>query len=139
VPTVRADASLNQVVERVVSTAERRVVVVDGQRHVLGIITDGDLLKRASDGERAGVLQAFARRFAGGGGAAIDLTKRTAGGVMTANPITVIPETPLLDALRLLLQHKIKRLPVVDTDGKLVGLVGRGEILQALAQDLPGD
>jgi len=67
------------------------------------------------------------------------LTKRTTGGVMTANPITVTPETPLLDALRLLLQHKIKRLPVVDTDGKLVGLVGRGEILQALAQDLPGD
>jgi len=139
VPTVRADASLNQVVELLVTTAERRVVVVDGQRHVLGIITDGDLLKRASDGERAGLLQAFARRLAGGGGAAIDLTKRTTGGVMTANPITVTPETPLLDALRLLLQHKIKRLPVVDADGKLVGLVGRGEILQALAQDLPGD
>ena len=55
---------------------------------------------------------------------------------MTANPITVTPETPLLDALRLLLRHKIKRLPVVDEDGKLVGLVGRGAILQALARDL---
>ena len=54
---------------------------------------------------------------------------------MTANPITVTPETPLLDALRVLLQHKIKRLPVVDESGQLVGLVGRGEILQALAAD----
>ena len=34
-----------------------------------------------------------------------DLAKRTAGEVMTANPITVAPETSLLDALRLLLQH----------------------------------
>ena len=58
---------------------------------------------------------------------------------MTANPITVIPETPLLDALRLLLQNKVKRLPVVDGDGQVVGLVGRGEILQALSQDLPRD
>lgn len=81
---------------------------------MLGIITDGDLLKRASAGERAGVLQAFAGRLLGGRGAAIDLGKCTAAEVMTGQPLTVLPETPLLDALRLLLQHKIKRLPVVD-------------------------
>ena len=136
VSTVRADASLNQVVELLVSTAERRVVVIDAQRRILGIITDGDLLKRASDGERAGVLQAFAGWLTGNHGAKIDLAKRTAAEVMTGHPITVTPETPLLDALRLLLQHKIKRLPVVDADGKLVGLVGRGEILQAVAREL---
>lgn len=65
--------------------------------------------------------------------------QRTAAEVMTSRPVTVMPDTPLLDALRLLLQHKIKRLPVVDGAGKLVGLVGRGEILRALAQELPGD
>jgi CBS domain-containing protein len=137
VPTVRADAPLNQVVELIVSTAERRVVVIDGQRRVLGIITDGDLLKRASAGERAGILQAFAGWLTGSYGARIDLAKRTAAELMTGHPITVTPDTALLDALRLLLQHKIKRLPVVDGDGGLVGLVGRGEIMQALARDLP--
>jgi CBS domain-containing protein len=139
VPTVQSAAPLSMVVDLLVSAAQRRIVVVDSQRHVLGIITDGDLLNRASAAERAGLLQAFARRLAGGGEATIDLAKRTAGEVMTANPITVIPETPLLDALRLLLQHKIKRLPVVDAGGQLVGLVGRGEILQALARDVPSD
>ena len=139
VPTVQSATPLNTVVDLLVNAAQRRIVVVDAQRHVLGIITDGDLLKRASTAERAGLLQTFARRRAGGGGATIDLAKRTAGEVMTANPITVTPETPLLDALRLLLQHKIKRLPVVDEDGHLVGLVGRGEILQALARDVPRD
>lgn len=106
---------------------------------MLGIITDGDLLKRASAAERAGLLQILTRRFGGGDGATIELAKRTAGEVMTDNPITVTPETPLLDALRLLLQHKIKRAPAVDEEGRLVGLVGRGTILQALAQELPGD
>ena len=139
VPTVRADAPLNKVVDLLVSAAERRVVVVDAQRHALGIITDGDLLKRAGAGERAGVLQALGGRLLGGRGATIDLARRTAAEVMTGHPITVTPETLLLDALRLLLQNKIKRLPVVDSDGQVVGLVGRGEILQALAQDLPRD
>ncbi len=139
VPTVQSTTPLNVVVDRLVNAEQRRIVVVDAERHVLGIITDGDLLKRASATERAGLLQILTRRRGSGGGATIDLAKRTAGEVMTANPVIVTPETPLLDALRLLLQHKIKRAPVVDGEGRLVGLVGRGAILQALARDLPGD
>ncbi len=137
VQTVRSDAKLNKIVELLVSTAERRVVVVDAQRHVLGIITDGDLLKRATADERAGILQALGRRRPGSRPAALALAGRTADAVMTAQPVTVTAETPLLEALRLLLQHKVKRLPVVDSEGRLVGLVGRGQILQALAQALP--
>lgn len=137
VQTVRSDAKLNKIVELLVSTAERRVVVVDAQRHVLGIITDGDLLKRATADERAGILQALGRRLPGSRPAALALARRTADEVMTAQPVTVTAETPLLEALRLLLQHKVKRLPVVDGEGRLVGLVGRGQILQALAQALP--
>lgn len=137
VPAVRADAPLKQVVDRIVSTAERRVVVVDEQGRALGIITDGDILKRAC-GERAGVLLALTGRLRGRE-PGVMLGRCTAAQVMTGHPVTVTSETPLLDALRLLLQHKIKRLPVADADGRLVGLVGRGEILQALARDLPGD
>ena len=58
---------------------------------------------------------------------------------MTPNPVTVTRDTPLLEALRLLLQHGIKRLPVVDDDGKLVGMVGRGSIMQSMAQELQED
>lgn len=138
VPAVQSTTPLNVVVDRLVNATQRRIIVVDAERHVLGIITDGDLLKRASATERAGLLQAFARRLGGGGDATIDLAKRTAGEVMTANPVTVTPETPLLDALRLSLQRKIKRMPVVDEEEKLIGLVRREEILKALARDLPG-
>ena len=44
-----------------------------------------------------------------------------------------MPVTSLADALQLLLSHHIKRLPVVDAAGRLVGLVGRGGILQVMA------
>ena len=135
VPTVHVDAGLNKVVDLLVGTAERRIVVVDTEGRVLGIITDGDLIKRASATERTGLLGALSRRLSGAEG--VNLEKRTAGEVMTANPVTATPETPLLEALQLLLQHKVKRLPVVDDAGRLMGLVGRGEILQALAAELP--
>ena len=135
VPTVRPDAKLSEIVDLLVTRAERRIVVVDEDGRVLGIITDGDLVQRASGAERTGLLAALGRRLQGG--ETVSLEGRSAGQVMTPNPVTVAPETPLLDALQLLLQRKIKRLPVVDEGGRLVGLVGRGEILQALAAELP--
>lgn len=136
VPTVSADMPLNNVVDLLLGAAQRRVVVVDPQRRVLGIITDGDLIRRASASERSGLLQKLAGRLGRDRESGVALAKRTAAEVMTPNPVTVTPDTPLLAALRLLLQHGIKRLPVVDADGKLVGLVGRGAIMQSLAQEL---
>lgn len=137
VPSVRADTPLNNVVDLLLSTAQRRVVVVDASQRVLGIITDGDLINRASAGERPSLLQRLAGRQGREG--AVSLAKRTAAEVMTPNPVTVARDTPLLEALRLLLQHGIKRLPVVDDDGKLVGMVGRGSIMQSMAQELQED
>jgi CBS domain-containing protein len=137
VPTVKTDAPLAEVVDLVVGAAQRRVVVVDEEHHVVGIITDGDLLKRAAETERGGVLQALTSRIpVGGQGTAIRLRRRTAGDLMTPDPVCVQPDTPLLAALQLLLEHRIKRLPVVDKEGRLVGLLGRGGVLQVLSREL---
>jgi CBS domain-containing protein len=107
---------------------------------VAGIITDGDLINRATSAERSGIIQTLSRRLLPEQGDTFQLNRRTAAEVMTSPVLTVTPQTSLFEALQLLLTHQIKRLPVVDDDGKLVGLVGRGGILQALAQksDLTG-
>jgi CBS domain-containing protein len=135
-PTVKAETSLDDVVDLLVTQAQRRVVVVDDQNHVAGIITDGDLLKQARENERPGLVQALTRRLPAGKGGKSPLANRTAADVMTRDPVTVQPQTPLPDALGLLLSHKIKRLPVVDDEGRLVGLVGRSEVLQALSREI---
>jgi len=140
VPTVRTDAPLAEVVDLIVSTAQRRVVVVDEAQRVEGIITDGDLLKRATEAERGGLFQALASRApVGEQQGVIRLQQRTAGDLMTPQPVRVQPDTPLLDALQLLLEHRIKRLPVVDEEGRLVGLLGRGGVLQVLSRELGAD
>lgn len=50
---------------------------------------------------------------------------------MTRTPVTVTPETPVTDALRLMNQRKVRRFPVVDSDGRLVGIVSDKDLLNA--------
>ena len=131
--TVRREATLNEVVDLLVSNRQRRVVVIDRHGQVVGIITDGDLLKRATPTERSGIIASLARRLPAGQPDDYGVRQRTAAEVMTTPVITITPETLLVDALQLLLEHSIKRLPVVDAQSHLVGLVGRRGILRALA------
>jgi len=53
---------------------------------------------------------------------------------MTPNPITITPQTTLLEAHRRMDEHKVRRLPVLN-NGKLVGIVTRGDIREAQASD----
>jgi acetoin utilization protein AcuB len=50
---------------------------------------------------------------------------------MTLNPVTITPETSVTDALRLMSEKKIRRLPVVDGQGNLVGIVSDRDLLLA--------
>lgn len=50
---------------------------------------------------------------------------------MTPNPITVTPDTLIIDAKRLMKEHNIRRLPVVDKKGRLVGIVTYRNIIEA--------
>ena len=49
--------------------------------------------------------------------------------IMTRDIVTVGPETPLADAIRLMLEHRVSGLPVVDGAGRLVGLLTEGDLL----------
>jgi CBS domain-containing protein len=101
---------------------------------VVGIITDGDLIARATPTERSGVIRSLSRRLVPGQADQLSLEQRAAAQVMTQPVVTLPQDAPLIDALNLMLSHQIKRLPVTDGAGRLVGLVGRAAILQALGQ-----
>jgi len=115
---------------------ERRisgVPVVDSERCVLGILSEGDLIRRPeieTDRSRGGWLGMFlseeerARDFVKSHG-------RQAQEVMTRPAIAVAPETPLAEVVRLMERHRVKRLVIVE-HGKLAGLVTRADLLRAL-------
>lgn len=58
--------------------------------------------------------------------------------VMTTDVVTVLPEEPLENAVRLMEQRRIKRLPVIE-DGRLVGIVSRADLVRALLRLLKAE
>jgi CBS domain-containing protein len=56
------------------------------------------------------------------------------GEIMTKKMITIGPEADIADAAQLMDTHDVKRLPVVDSDGKMVGIITRGDIIGAMVR-----
>ena len=133
VATVTPDASLAEIVEKLMDKVYSALPVVDAGGRLTGIVSDTDLLergdmevsislKRATDPELARSLINRLRQ-----------SGRKLSDVMTPNPITIRPEAPLAEAARLMAQKNVKRLPVVDDQKQLVGMLGRFDILKTLA------
>jgi CBS domain-containing protein len=112
------------------------VPVIDGAGKVVGIVSEGDLL-RGEGTSRARVhhpwwLEAV---FVGQMVAYDKARGARAGVVMTRNVITVGEETPLNEIAELLERHHVKRVPVIK-DGKLAGIVSRANLLHGLANTI---
>lgn len=134
VPTVRPDARLEEIVRALESSYQRRVVVVNPDRQVLGIITDGDLLRRSRYAQDPGLLRRLHNLVTRQKEQTVTLpyAGETAGQLMTLPVITIKLDTSISEALSLMLRYQIKRLPVVDADGRLKGLLGRNSLLNGL-------
>ena len=146
VPTVLPQATLEEILQALEQNRRRRAVVVDADRRVLGIITDGDLLRRTQKEAHPGLLQRLRALVGGhprvrGEPAPITLPEAVpmytgmAADLMTTPVVTVAVDAAPATALRLMLEHGIKRLPVVDEDGRLVGLLGRASLLRGLMNE----
>ncbi|EHJ47130.1 protein of unknown function DUF190 [Solidesulfovibrio carbinoliphilus subsp. oakridgensis] len=129
VPTAAPDTPLPEVVARLVASPLRRVVVIDADRKVRGIVLDGDLLGRCGPERKPGLLKAL---FSFGREEAACPMGR-ASEVMQANVYTVSEDTPLMDVLQRMLTTRAKRLVVVDDEGKLLGMVDRESLLRVIA------
>ncbi|HXF62935.1 MAG TPA: DUF190 domain-containing protein [Caldilineaceae bacterium] len=139
VATVGPNARLEEIIRALEASRRRRAVVVDDQRRVLGIITDGDLLRRSQHAQHPSLLNRLRNLVTGQQEATPILpgSHETAADLMTRPAITIRTDTPLGDALQLMIQHRIKRLPVVDEEGRLVGLLGRSSLLRGLLEGGP--
>ena len=60
---------------------------------------------------------------------------QTVGEVMSKNPLTISPDKSLREAAKLIQDHKVHRLPVLDNVGKVIGILTRGDIIRAMAAE----
>jgi CBS domain-containing protein len=134
--TVFPDTSVEEVLRLIDCNDIQRVCVVDREGNFLGLISDRDLLA-AFSGRYPGIWNYFVSKVPfterGRQQAQLreDLRAKTAGEVMNTNIVTVQEESPINEAIRLMLERAIKRLPVVDSQGKFKGIVSRDALLRA--------
>jgi CBS domain-containing protein len=113
--------------------------VVDASGAVIGIVSEGDLLHRVEIGTGARRRAWWLEMLSSTRDLAHAYTKehgQTVKDVMTAKVISVGEDAPLDGIADVLERHRIKRVPVIK-DGKLVGIVSRGNLIRALASAAP--
>ncbi len=135
VPTVSPETELEGILLALEQNRRRRAVVVDADQQVLGIITDGDLLRRSQKEAQPSLLARLGALLTGQplpAPLALPDLGQTAAELMTTPVVTISLDDSLTEALQLMLNQGIKRLPVVDGEGRLVGLLGRATLLRGL-------
>jgi CBS domain-containing protein len=136
VMTVGPEASVRQAADMLFKNRISALPVVDEHGRLLGIISEGDLTRRAeleTDDRRSWWLEMFARRRRED--PATEYVKshgRRVKDVMTRRVVTAKPATSLRDIAALLEKNRIKRVPIV-AKGRVVGIVSRANLVQALA------
>lgn len=95
-------------------------------RRVAGVVSEADLLRLEDQRERSARAMRHSRLSWRGHGKSWG---HTAGELMTSPAITIHPDATIPAAARLMNQHHVKRLPVVDPSGTLIGIVSRRDLL----------
>lgn len=136
--TVNAETIVTDVAKLLLQNRVSAVPVVDTDNQVLGIVSEGDLIRRPEiEGERP--RSWWLRLMGDSREQAADYIKThgwRAEDVMTREVQAVQEDTPIADVAQLLEQRHIKRAPVL-RNGKLVGIVSRANLLHALATAEP--
>jgi CBS domain-containing protein len=125
---------IKEVARVLVAAGISGVPVCGADGYVVGVVSERDILvkERGPRDEPEGMVSHLLERRA-----TRDPSKaaaRTAGEAMTAPAVTVAPDRPLAAAARMLLDHGVKRLPVVDRAGVLRGILTRTDLVRAFAR-----
>jgi CBS domain-containing protein len=138
--TVGPDESVTCAVQLMLQNKISGLPVVDEEGEFVGIVTEGDFLRRGELGTQRQRPRWLEFLLGPGRLAAeyVQASGQKVAQVMTREAKTITPETPIEEVVRLMERHRVKRLPVVQ-GGKLVGIVSRADLLHALgsvARDL---
>ena len=133
--TVKPTTSVKDVARLFMQRRISAVPVVDDQGKIIGIVSEGDLLHRSeisTQRRHPWWLDLMVRDEVLDAEEYIKAHAQQVADIMTRNVITAEPDTPLQEIAEILAKYTIKRVPIV-RDGRLVGIVSRANLVQAIA------
>jgi CBS domain-containing membrane protein len=132
VVTAKRNSDLHEVSVLLSENKVSGLPVVDEGNHVIGVVSEADILSMAGM-ERGHVFKDVLRHILGE-----PLPKRrhgeSVGDVMSSPAITTSAETDIREVATILEAKRIKRLPVVDGENRLLGIISRGDIVRAMSR-----
>jgi CBS domain-containing protein len=133
VVAVHPETPLGELVADLVRRRHRAVPVVDAERKVVGMVTSGDLVRRNGLPVRLELLRTYGASELQEEVSRLAEERRETREVMTSPVVTAHPAMDVRHAAELMQQRRLRRLPVVDAEGRLVGLVSRVDLLRTVA------
>ena len=130
VVAVRKDATFKEMAAMLRSRRISAFPVLDETDRVIGVVSAGDMLvKEAVQAQGTSLIAALRHVREDEKAAGL-----TAGDLMTAPAVTIGPDAGVADAARLMYDRKVKRLPVVNTAGRLLGIISRVDVLAVFSR-----
>lgn len=121
-------AAFKEIVESLTTNNVSAVPVIDAQRTVIGVVSETDLLARLAPGN---LQLPRGHRLSAHRELRQKLHAATAGQLMTAPAVVTSADVSVAQAARLAVESRVRRLPVVDPDGRLIGIVTKTDLLRA--------
>jgi CBS domain-containing protein len=123
-------ASFKEMVVQMRKSRISALPVIDGEGRVIGVVSEADMLNKQADldtepGMLSSLLRFTEREKAAG---------VTAAELMTTPPVTIGPGAPVAEAARLMRDRRVKRLPVINDTGLLIGIISRADVLRVFAR-----
>ena len=115
--TITAETSLEEAARLMKNEDVGALPIVDGER-LVGMVTDRDIAIR---------------------GVAEGRTSATVGEIASKDVVTIDPQQGLEEAARLMAEHQVRRLPVCEEDGRLVGILAQADVAQSGHDTLTGE
>jgi CBS domain-containing protein len=126
VVTVNEAARFKDIVSLLARHGVSALPVIDAEGRVIGVVSEADLMLKEERlvPERPHLFEGRERRLEHE-----KMEGRTAADLMTSPAVTVHPEASVPEAARLMHLRKVKRLPVVDAEGRLIGIISRRDVI----------
>jgi len=129
VVTVQPDTPVQEAAGLMAVKEVSGVPVVDATKHVVGILSEKDFLSRMGPGGPKTFMDVVARCLVAKGCAALAIREKNVEDIMTSPAVTVEQDANLLEISTLLKEKKINRVPVIDQQGILAGIISREDIV----------
>lgn len=129
---VTGETTLKEVARTMARQAISGVPVVDEDQMVVGVLSEKDFLSNLGAKGLKTFMGVVAECLAGSGCLAVSVRGRRAADIMSSPAVTVDEHTPIPEVSEIFRKRKINRVPVVDKEGRLAGMLSRADVLQSV-------